>query len=356
MGTLIAFFNISSYILLFRKLCTIFWLIVLTRHGMADNSCRHLDRIIERLLKCRNDDFVVRAHLDPNEINSLCNVATRVFRSQPVLLRISSPLCIAGDIHGQYNDLLRLFEQNGRPEDGQRYLFLGDYVDRGAQSIETICLLLAYKIKFPHDFYLIRGNHEERALNKYYGFRDECVAYYGAKMWSTFNRVFDWMPLAAVVCRKIFCAHGGIGPTLDDLAQIDNISRPHRSSSRGVACDLLWADPDPMAYSWKKNVQRNVSYVYGRNQVHEFLQGNNLQSIVRAHEQPADRGFSYPFFPDTSVLTIFSAPGYEGSTTDGAVVRLDKDCVPTIRTLRYLNKHPEIVDRDTTYRRKRKRD
>lgn len=79
-----------------------------------------LDDIIDRLLKCRNDDYVIRANLSWGEISTLCNVATRVLRSQPMLLRINAPIVVAGDVHGQYNDLLRIFEQNGRPEDGHR--------------------------------------------------------------------------------------------------------------------------------------------------------------------------------------------------------------------------------------------
>lgn len=111
--------------------------------------------------------------LDKSELRSLCNKAKRIFLGQPCLLELDAPINICGDIHGQYGDLIRLLELGGHPSDF-KYLFLGDYVDRGAKSMETICLLLAYKVKYPDNFFLLRGNHETRLTNKEYGFLSEC--------------------------------------------------------------------------------------------------------------------------------------------------------------------------------------
>lgn len=155
-------------------------------------------------------------------------------------------LCLTGDIHGQFTDLLRLFEYGGYPP--TNYLFLGDYVDRGKQSLETICLLLAYKIKYPENFFLLRGNHECASINRIYGetiiihsylflfnlnllffsnsgFFDECKRRYNIKLWKTFTDCFNCLPIAAIIDEKIFCCHGGLSPDLQDMEQIRRIVR-----------------------------------------------------------------------------------------------------------------------------------
>ncbi|KAH8087600.1 phosphoprotein phosphatase [Aureococcus anophagefferens] len=106
------------------------------------------------------------------------------------------------------------------------YLFLGDYVDRGKQSLETICLLLAFKIKYPENFFILRGNHECASINRIYGFYDECKRRYNIKMWKTFTDCFNCLPVAAIVDEKIFCCHGGLSPELQQIDQIKKIIRP----------------------------------------------------------------------------------------------------------------------------------
>lgn len=150
---------------------------------------------------------------------------------------------LAGDIHGQYTDLLRLFEYGGFPPEAN-YLFLGDYVDRGKQSLETICLLLAYKIKYPENFFLLRGNHECASINRIYGFYDECKRRYNIKLWKTFTDCFNCLPIAAIIDEKIFCCHGGLSPDLQGMEQIRRIMRPTDVPDTGLLCDLLWSDPD----------------------------------------------------------------------------------------------------------------
>ena len=148
-----------------------------------------------------------------------------------------------GDVHGQYNDLLNLFEY-GRIPPTSNYLFLGDYVDRGKQSLETICLLLAFKIKYPENFFLLRGNHECASINRIYGFYDECKRRLNIRMWKIFTECFKFLPVAAIIADRIFCMHGGLSPELENMDQIRRIIRPTDVPDQGLLCDLLWSDPD----------------------------------------------------------------------------------------------------------------
>lgn len=193
--------------------------------GLAHREEAVLDSIIDRLLDVRGIRQSKQVQLLEGEIHWLCLTARKVFMEQPVLLDLVTPIRIMGDIHGQYHDLLRFFERGGFPPDAN-YLFMGDYVDRGKQSLETICLLFAYKIKYPENFFLLRGNHECASISRIYGFYDECKRRYNIKLWKTFTDTFNCLPIAAIVDEKIFCVHGGLSPHLKSLAQIDRIIRP----------------------------------------------------------------------------------------------------------------------------------
>ena len=118
-----------------------------------------------------------------------------------------------------------------------------DYVDRGKQSIETISLLLAYKIQYPENFFILRGNHESAGINRIYGFYDECKRRYSIKLWKIFSDVFNCLPVSALIDEKILCMHGGLSPELQDLQQIADLRRPCDIPDVGLLCDLLWSDP-----------------------------------------------------------------------------------------------------------------
>lgn len=175
-----------------------------------------------------------------------------------------------------------MFEYGGYPPEAN-YLFLGDYVDRGKQSIETICLLLAYKIKYKENFFLLRGNHECASINRIYGFYDECKRRFNVRLWKTFTDCFNCLPVAALIDEKILCMHGGLSPELKNLDQIRNIARPIDVPDHGLLCDLLWADPDKDLDGWGEN-DRGVSFTFGADKVVEFLEQHDLDLICRAHQ------------------------------------------------------------------------
>ncbi|KAJ3320851.1 Serine/threonine-protein phosphatase pp1, partial [Blyttiomyces sp. JEL0837] len=139
---------------------------------VTSKLCEGLVGAKENLKEFRGSRPGKQVTLAEHEIRYLCTRSREIFINQPILLELEAPIKICGDIHGQYYDLLRLFEYGGFPPDAN-YLFLGDYVDRGKQSLETICLLLAYKIKYPENFFILRGNHECASINRIYGFYDE---------------------------------------------------------------------------------------------------------------------------------------------------------------------------------------
>ncbi|CAN6172656.1 unnamed protein product [Urochloa humidicola] len=289
-----------------------------------------VDDMIRRLLEARGGRTPRNAQVTDAEIRRLCAAAKDVFLSQPNLLELEAPIKICGDIHGQYSDLLRLFEYGGYPPEAN-YLFLGDYVDRGKQSIETICLLLAYKIKYPENFFLLRGNHECASINRIYGFFDECKRRFNVKIWKIFTECFNCLPVAALIDDKILCMHGGLSPELKNMDQIRNIARPVDVPDHGLLCDLLWSDPDKDIEGWGEN-DRGVSYTFGADKVAEFLQKHDLDLVCRAHQVVED---GYEFFAKRQLVTIFSAPNYCGEFDNaGAMMSIDDSLTCSFQILK----------------------
>jgi len=267
-----------------------------------------------------------------DEIRDICVAVRDIFIKQPMLLELEAPLRICGDVHGQYWDLLRIFEFGGFPPDSS-YLFLGDYVDRGQHGIECILLLFCYKIKYPVNFFLLRGNHECAWVNKEYGFYDEVKKRYSIRLWKTMVDVFNCMPCVAIIEDKIFCCHGGISPELLNLDQIHRVVRPTDVPDAGLLCDLLWSDPDPdvlVAGGWAEN-DRGVSYTFGKEAVSKFLKRFSLDLICRAHQVVQD-GYNFDF--DRRVVTVFSAPNYQNMDNAGGIMTVDEQLMCSFKILK----------------------
>ncbi|KAF2032200.1 Metallo-dependent phosphatase [Setomelanomma holmii] len=293
-----------------------------------------LDDMIQRLLDAAYAGKVTKTvSLKNAEIFAICSAAREVFLSQPALLELSAPVKIVGDIHGQYTDLIRMFEMCGFPPNSN-YLFLGDYVDRGKQSLETILLLLCYKLKFPENFFLLRGNHECANVTRVYGFYDECKRRCNIKVWKAFVDTFNTLPIAAIVAQKIFCVHGGLSPSLSHMDDIRQIARPTDVPDYGLLNDLLWSDPADMENDWESN-ERGVSYCFGKKVIMEFLQRHDFDLVCRAHMVVED---GYEFFNDRILVTVFSAPNYCGEFDNwGAVMSVSGELLCSFELLKPLD-------------------
>lgn len=295
-----------------------------------------IDKVLDMLVKLKNRPPAGQScYLPIDTVGAICDRALHIFSEQDMLLDLEAPLNLCGDIHGQFHDLLRIFENGGYPP-SSNYLFLGDYVDRGKKSLETVCLLFAYKIKYPENFFLLRGNHESPSICRIYGFYDECKQRYNVKLWKTFCDVFNHMPACATIDDRVICMHGGLSQQmLDPSARVRDmvmaIERPADIPDQGFLCDLLWSDPHPDVQGWGPN-DRGVSVSFGPDVVRQFLQKEDMDLVVRAHQVVED---GYEFFGERQLVTIFSAPNYCGEFDNAAsVLTIDEHLVCSFQVLR----------------------
>ncbi|QDZ17857.1 serine/threonine-protein phosphatase [Chloropicon primus] len=311
-------------------------------------------RVLQELLRPNtwkapaDRSFILR----PSEIVDLCDAAEAVFSEEPTVLKIQAPVKIFGDLHGQFGDLMRLFLEFGTPMTGGDityidYLFLGDYVDRGSHSLEIMCLLLALKIEYKRNIHLIRGNHEAADINALFGFRLECTERLGESggiwIWQRMNELFNWMPLAATIEDKIVCMHGGIGKSINSIADIESIQRPVSMETGGpLLMDLLWSDPtmNDSVEGVLPSPRGPGLVTFGPDRVKAFCQSNNFQMIIRAHECVMD-GFER--FAGGQLITLFSATNYCGTANNaGAILVVGRDLVLVPKLIHPLP--PQMID------------
>ena len=297
-----------------------------------DNSNNdNIHKIIKKLKKARRGSICQELNIKEDECNYIVDKAYEIFQKEESLLKITAPLYICGDIHGQYYDLLRVFDILNYPPQST-FLFLGDYVDRGKQSLECLLLLLCLKIQFPEKIFLIRGNHESEALNKIYGFFDECKRRLSIKCFKKITNLFNIMPISALINENILCMHGGLSKDLQNVEQINKILRPTEVPDEGLLCDLLWSDPNDQLNEDFGSNERNVSITFSKDYVKNFVEKNNLDLICRAH-QVVEEGFE--FFADMKLVTIFTAPNYMGEfDNNGGILEVGEDLLCKFHILR----------------------
>lgn len=256
------------------------------------------------------EDFKAGRKLHRRYAYSIILGALEIFKELPNVVRVDVPkgskFTVCGDVHGQFFDLLNIFELNGMVSEENPYLFNGDFVDRGSWSAEVIFTLFALKCLYPRSLHLARGNHESKNMNKIYGFEGEIQAKYTQQMADVFREVFCWLPLGHIINEKAFVVHGGLfasdDVTIPDLQSFDRNREP---PDEGYMCEMLWSDPqEPLGRAPSK---RGVAIQFGPDVTKAFLERNNLDLVIRSHEVK-DEGYTVEH--DGFLVTVFSAPNY----------------------------------------------
>lgn len=293
-------------------------------------------------IKNLTEHLLKEGRLRKEDALKIITTCGKLWKREPNILALKDPITVCGDVHGQYFDLIRLIEAGGAPTE-TKYLFLGDYVDRGCFSTEVVFFMMAHKIVYTKTWYMLRGNHECRHLTSFFNFKEECMYKYDEEIYDAVMDAFDNLPIAATINKKFLCVHGGLSPDISSLKDIAEVDRFREVPREGAFCDLLWADPvdtdkdkddgndsDDEPTTWfAYNDARQCSYVFGIDAVKTFLTKNKLTAIIRAHEAQLE-GYKMHMVNETSgiprVITIFSAPNYcDVYKNKGAVLKFDNE-------------------------------
>jgi protein phosphatase len=298
-----------------------------------------------------------RMNIRKESILLLIKECEDILKQEPNIIRMRAPVKIFGSLNGQYIDLLRSFESYGEPSeklgDGDiesfDYLFLGDFVDRGSKSLETMCLLMALKVKNPDQVILLRGHHEDPQLNVHYGLAQECRSKLEedpsdpGSVFASLNTMFEYLPLCAIIEDKILCVHGGISQSLKSIEDLESISKPicinhvPQTPEQQALLDLIWADPceNDREVGFKLHSSRSQFgniYKFGADKLQKFLSDNKLGMIVRSHECVME---GYERSPQNDLITVFSATDYCGKYKNAAAILIVKRNLEIVPKLIY---------------------
>jgi protein phosphatase len=268
------------------------------------------------------------------KISCVIDECRSIVSREPSVLLLSGKFAVVGDIHGNVDDLIRIFERIGYPPDAN-YLFLGDYIDRGTESVEVLLLLFTIKVLFPDHAYLIRGNHECPSVCSFYEFKRECEAKLTGELYAKFIECFTFLPFAARLNSHILCVHGGIGPEFATVSEIADLRRPLFSFDSPVANGIVWSDPNIRLIGFDANDRGTGSY-FGPPALNRFMSVNDLSLLIRSHES-CSQGYHWSFGSDGKCLTVFSSTDYCGTRNRGAAVLVGADNGITFEVLMPLS-------------------
>jgi len=238
-------------------------------------------------------------------LHDLLTGSIDIFSKEKAVVRVSgTQIMIVGDVHGniQALDFLLAMNENFSCD---AIVFLGDYVDRGSDSVSVLCRLLEWKMGIPENVILLRGNHESREMNLRYGFYRELD--FDDELLSLAQAAFSEMPIAAVVNNDVFCVHGGIPGAIN----IGDISKEN-------AFEFMWNDPSKVKGITPSDRGMGPK-CFGNDVFSDFMQLNGLSLMVRGHSSIIE---GYRWWFDNRLLSLFSAPGYCGYPNTGAFVLL----------------------------------
>jgi len=313
--------------------------------GVANGAVITL-AFVKDLLKYQREQKHIAKRYAYNIVMDVIEVLKGASTMIDITVPAEGSITVCGDVHGQYYDLVNIFEMNGLPSEENPYLFNGDFVDRGSFSLECIILLFALKLLYPRHFHLSRGNHETRNMNKLYGFEGEVTKKYDEDLYTLFCEAFCLLPLCHCINSKVFCVHGGLfskdGVTLDDIRKVNRECEP---PDEGLMTEMLWSDPQKGR--GRTASKRGVGVAFGQDVTENFLKTNGLELVIRSHEMKEE---GYEVEHSGKLITVFSAPNYcDQMGNKGAFIRLDGETMtpkftsfssvphPPVRAMQYAN-------------------
>ena len=296
---------------------------------------RDLDEVLNSIIRARFPSNASRNFLPPADIiYKIIDSASSKIGKESNLLQLTGAFVVVGDIHGNIDDLIRIMQIKGYPPT-TKYLFLGDYVDRGRNSIEVITFLYTLKLRFPECVYLLRGNHESQEVCETYGFKGEVAKRMPKGSFKRFVSSFKYLPIAAVINGQIFCVHAGISSELGNVKDLAKMQRKAEIPFSGVVTDLLWSDPDPTLKSGFEENERGAGYRFAGDAFAEFLRKNGLKMMIRSHEL-IEEGSEWLF--SNTCLTVFSNTDYQGSSNSAAIAEVKSDSSVDVVNIKCLSK------------------
>ena len=290
--------------------------------AIVKSIVRAYQKILVQYLESGIPQDILLPSISREEFEKLCLYATNHFTNQDLIPNIKGQVYVVGDLHGNIHDLLRILQKIGDLT-VKKILFLGDYVDRGPFSVEVITLLFSLACFYPENVFLIRGNHEFRKVNEFYGFKQQVVQIFdNSSPWEKANEVFDFLPIAATINEEIFCVHGGIAPEFDSISDLEKYQRPIYTYEDDLLYDILWSDPSDAADTFIPST-RGSGHQYGHKSLAKFLANNKLKALMRGHQCVKD-GIERHF--GGMCVTVFSSSNYnEAMNNIAGFLYVDED-------------------------------